>query len=306
MAIFTASQATQSVTDLASQTAATAYTNLIAQYQGIFDLITSQSAQGAVSIQWTLTLSAYTEIKPILLTNGYSVSAWTVGSDVTHSDTITISWPSVPPTVYPTITAIAPTSIQASQNVYFTCQFQAVGGTAPYTYVISGTVPLGLSWSTLTGVTTITLAGTPTQLGEQIPGFTIQATDAHGMTISQSVAWTISASSVITISTQPAGAESLTYNPNTGVLTFTPYLLPASTSTTLGAVIIPPVATSGIVNTNGTIALATASTTQLGAVQVDGSTIKITNGVISIPSTTTVLDQRIRSIAIASAVAFGV
>ena len=55
----------------------------------------------------------------------------------------------------------------------------------------------------------------------------------------------------------------------------------AATTTNLGVVSIPAVATSGIVNTSGSIVLATASTTQLGGVKVDGSTIQISNGIIS-------------------------
>jgi hypothetical protein len=76
--------------------------------------------------------------------------------------------------------------------------------------------------------------------------------------------------------TNTPGTESLSYSAATGALTFTPYSLP------------------------------TATASNLGAVKPDGSTIQITDGVISIPSTTTVLDQRIRSIALLSAVAFGV
>jgi len=69
-----------------------------------------------------------------------------------------------------------------------------------------------------------------------------------------------------------------------GVLsaTATAYTLPATTISALGGVIIPVVATSGITNTSGTIGLATASTTQLGGVKVDGTTITINgSGVIS-------------------------
>ena len=71
-------------------------------------------------------------------------------------------------------------------------------------------------------------------------------------------------------------------NPSTGVISgANQYVLPSATTTVKGGVIIPAVATSGITNTSGTIGLATASTTQLGGVKVDGSTITITNGVIS-------------------------
>ena len=63
--------------------------------------------------------------------------------------------------------------------------------------------------------------------------------------------------------------------------------MPTASTTVLGGVIIPTVATSGINNTSGSISLATASTTQLGAVKVDGTTITITSGVISATTTAT-------------------
>lgn len=58
-------------------------------------------------------------------------------------------------------------------------------------------------------------------------------------------------------------------------------VLTATTTSTLGGVVIPAVATSGITNTAGTIGIATASTSQLGGVKVDGTTITISNGVIT-------------------------
>jgi hypothetical protein len=66
------------------------------------------------------------------------------------------------------------------------------------------------------------------------------------------------------------------------------YTLTAATTTTLGGVIIPAVGTSGITNTSGTIGLATASTTQLGGVKVDGTTITVNgSGVISASASAT-------------------
>jgi hypothetical protein len=61
--------------------------------------------------------------------------------------------------------------------------------------------------------------------------------------------------------------------------------LPAATTTTLGGVIIPVVATSAIINTSGTIRVATASATQLGAIkigaglQIDGNGVVTTSGI---------------------------
>jgi hypothetical protein len=234
-------------------------------------------------------------------------SAWV--STVTNTDIrtdIKISWPSSVPATYPNITGITPSNIQGNQNVYFSQTFSAVNGTGPYNYSVSGTLPTGLSWSTLTNVTTITLSGTPTQLGSLTPGFTITVTDSQSKTFSQAVSWIISNSSVITIATQSAGTNALSYNPNTGVLSFTPYLLTAATSSTLGGVTYDN--STLTLNAQGQLqyTLPTASTTISGGVKVDGTSIRVVNGVASIVPSTTALDARIRAIAIASAVAFGV
>ena len=72
----------------------------------------------------------------------------------------------------------------------------------------------------------------------------------------------------------------------TGITAGGTYTLPASNTTTLGGVIIPVVATSGLVNTSGSITLATATTTQLGGVKIDGTTVTINgSGVISASAT---------------------
>ena len=91
-----------------------------------------------------------------------------------------------------------------------------------------------------------------------------------------------SAISLTTGSSTNGGA--LNYNSSTGAFTFQPataYTLPAATTSTLGGVIIPAVGTSGITNSSGTIGLATATTTQLGGVKVDGTSITISGGIIS-------------------------
>lgn len=69
-------------------------------------------------------------------------------------------------------------------------------------------------------------------------------------------------------------------DPQTGVISATGagiagYTLPAASSSTLGGVMIPAVGTSGITNSGGTIGLASASTTQLGGVKVDNTTIAL-------------------------------
>jgi hypothetical protein len=73
------------------------------------------------------------------------------------------------------------------------------------------------------------------------------------------------------------GSQAITVNVATGA----GYTLPAATTTTLGGVVVPAVATSGISNSSGTIGLAVATTTQLGGVKIDGTSVTISSGVIS-------------------------
>ena len=76
----------------------------------------------------------------------------------------------------------------------------------------------------------------------------------------------------------------------TGITAGGTYTLPASNTTTLGGVIIPVVATSGLVNTSGSITLATATTTQLGGViipVVATSGLVNTSGSITLATATT-------------------
>ena len=93
------------------------------------------------------------------------------------------------------------------------------------------------------------------------------------------------ASSTDTLTVAAGTGITLTTNNTTKTLTITgtsSYTLGAATTTTLGGVIIPAVATSGITNTSGTIGLATATATQLGGVKIDGTTIGISSGIISV------------------------
>ena len=73
------------------------------------------------------------------------------------------------------------------------------------------------------------------------------------------------------------------------------YTLPTATTSVLGGVIIPLVATSGITNTSGTIGLAVASSSQLGGVKIDGTTITL-NGSNQLVATTYTLPTATTSV----------
>ncbi len=100
----------------------------------------------------------------------------------TQNYTLTVGAPTV------TLTPAAGT-LSAPANAAYSQTFTASGGTAPYTYAETGTLPAGLTFNSSTGV----LAGTPTVTGS-FP-ITVKATDSStgtGPYSSAAVAYTLS------------------------------------------------------------------------------------------------------------------
>ena len=114
----------------------------------------------------------------------------------------------------------------------------------------------------------------------------------------------------LSVTTASAGTAALSYNNGTGVFTYTPpdlssfitqqYTLPTASTTVLGGVKVDgstiTINGSGVISGSSSYSLPTASTTVLGGVKVDGSTINIDgNGVISgapsIPTSITVANE---------------
>ena len=143
----------------------------------------------------------------------------------------------------------------------------SLGGT------VTGSGSLSLS-GTLSGITNTNLSGTAGITNANLANSTISGVALGGTLFS------LTAGTNVTFSTGSTynGSQAITVNVATGA----GYTLPAATTTTLGGVIIPAVATSGISNSSGTIGLAVATTSQLGGVKVDGTTIAVNgSGVIS-------------------------
>ena len=114
----------------------------------------------------------------------------------------------------------------------------------------------------------------------------------------------------LSVTTASAGTAALSYNSGTGVFTYTPpdlssfitqqYTLPTASTTVLGGVKVDgstiTINGSGVISGSSSYTLPTASTTVLGGVKVDGSTITIDgNGVISgassVPTSITVANE---------------
>jgi len=101
-----------------------------------------------------------------------------------------------------------PTLPSGGVGTSYTQPLTAVGGTAPYTWLVSaGSLPAGLSLSPSSG----TISGTPTSVGNY--SFTLQVTDNNSVSVSK--AFTLAIVSALTITTQPTlpgGAVSVGYS----------------------------------------------------------------------------------------------
>ncbi|RBJ82244.1 IPT/TIG domain/outer membrane autotransporter barrel domain-containing protein [Pseudomonas sp. MWU12-2534b] len=114
----------------------------------------------------------------------YTPTAGFSGSDSFTYTATNASGTSSPATVTITVSApsisLSPGSLSnGTVNTAYSQTVSASGGTAPYSYSISGTLPAGLSLSTSTGV----ISGTP--IGTGTFNLTVTATDANSATGSQ-------------------------------------------------------------------------------------------------------------------------
>ena len=126
----------------------------------------------------------------------------------------------------PAVTSGAPAS--AVVGTAYTTTFVASGGTIPYTWSSTGTLPVGLTLDPATGI----LSGTPTSVGTS--AFTVTATDANGQPASANVSLTVASVLTLTLPTPVSGevgvayAETFTAAQGTG-----PYTYAVSSGSTL-------------------------------------------------------------------------
>jgi len=106
-------------------------------------------------------------------------------TDTIIQNPTTIGWSAT--VVYPSITALAPTTITGIINNSINVKFLATGGTSPYTWALTGSLPAGVTFNTSTGV----LAGTPTTTINEYNANTVTVTDHYGNTFSQPITITI-------------------------------------------------------------------------------------------------------------------
>jgi Putative Ig domain len=105
--------------------------------------------------------------------------------------------------------AISTTSLSAGiTNASFSSSLNATGGTAPYTWSVSGTLPAGLAFAN-----TGTISGTPTAIGTTSPTFTVTDSSSPVQSKTTTLPITISAPALtITESTLPSGTNGTAYS----------------------------------------------------------------------------------------------
>ena len=198
MTIFTANQAVQAVADHNASLAQLTLEALIQEFQYVFDQIQSASTSGSTSTVFTFSKYTYNRIAGLLATTGYSVSALPMDGVATSNQImqypITIQWGVTAQPIAPAITDIAPATVSAPVNTYLSVSFAIVGGTSPFTWALTGKLPLGLTFNTVSGV----LSGTPTVIATEYNTTTISVIDSQGRTRSQPISISITPPTVPT------------------------------------------------------------------------------------------------------------
>jgi hypothetical protein len=170
---------------------------------------------------------------------------------------------------------------------------QIPGGTVASASTLTGTtLASNVVTSSLTTVGTLTNLTVTNTITGSVSGNAATVTSISGNTLTSSQVTTalgftpIQSSSLSVTTNTASGAGSLSYS--SGVFTFTPaaaYSLPTASTTVLGGVKIDGTTVtingSGVISASNSYSLPTASTTVLGGVKVDGSSISIAGGVIS-------------------------
>jgi hypothetical protein len=106
---------------------------------------------------------------------------------------------------HPEITTNSLAPVTVGQPV--TTSAVAMHGTTPYAWAVtSGALPAGVSLNPSTGA----LTGTPTAAGEA--SFTVQVTDAHSLTDSQALTWTVNPAPEVTTTSLPATTAGAAYS----------------------------------------------------------------------------------------------
>jgi hypothetical protein len=187
MSIYTASQATTTVAEITTAGQQAAQSLLVTEYQIVFDAIQRAALTGQTQVNLRWTKRQYLQAVGLFNSIGYTVTAPPTDGVNSNDNTVqyplTISWPASLPG--PAITSIMPTSITAIVSVPLLAEFIPEGGTQPFTFTVTGSIPNGLTFGNLVNSNTLLLSGIPTSPKLGVNSLTIQATDSAGQSFSQ-------------------------------------------------------------------------------------------------------------------------
>jgi large repetitive protein len=188
-------------------------------------------------------------------------------------------------------------NISAAYGQAYSLTFTTTGGTTPYTYALSGTLPTGLSFNT----STATLSGVPAQSGNF--NFSVTATDhstgsGAPFSVTQNYTLTVSTAAItFTPSTLPSGAAGVAYNSTTFTATggIAPYHFSVATGSSLpaGLTLSSSGTLSGTPTSAGSFSFSiqatdadNASGTQAFTVSIGAATITLTPSSPTLPAAT--------------------
>jgi hypothetical protein len=282
------------------------------RYSDIFAQITSRSNLGVNKLTIPVVINQFQELRVYLISLGYTVSLPQTDPASNGTLTTTVTWPTASPNA---ITAITPTQIIALVGSAVTQSLTPIGGVAPYSFTVTGTLPNGLIFGANAGVDVLAITGIPTV--NAVTALSITATDSQGISFTTTLGVSVGNAALSNMYVLPTASPTVLGGVrvdnssiviNNGIITapynYT-YTLPTASTTTLGGVKVDGATVTinnGIITAPYTYTLPTASTTTLGGVKVDGFTIGINNGVIALQPST-FLTQQIRNSAIAIAAA---
>jgi len=177
---------------------------LEARYADVFTQITARSNLGLNSLTIPVVISQFQELRVYLIGLGYTVTLPLNDPENNGALTTTITWPTASPSA---VTAISPTQIIALVGTAVSTSLTPVGGVAPYSFTVTGTLPNGLVFGSNTNVTSLAISGTPTV--NVVTALSVTVTDSQGTAFTSTLGVSVGNASLSNTYTLPTATTSV-------------------------------------------------------------------------------------------------
>ena len=177
---------------------------LEARYADVFAQITARSNLGLNSLTVPVVISQFQELRVYLIGLGYTVTLPLNDPESNGALTTTITWPTANPS---SVTAISPTQIIALVGVAVSTSLTPVGGVAPYSFVVTGTLPNGLVFGSNVNVTSLAITGTPTV--NTVTALSVTVTDSQGTAFTSTLGVSVGNASLSNTYTLPTATTTV-------------------------------------------------------------------------------------------------